>query len=778
MSAGPSTEPRPEPERPSFLPTGKAAKRLRIRRRRNDGLSKFFVGVGGISVIVALFFIFIYLFIEVFPMLRPVAADRQSESVIPGNEHQEVAPELTETGPDATFYIALERYLEVGVRFAGDGRVVFFEPNSGDVLHEERLEVPEGVEIVSVAAGEPRTQVVALGLSDGTAIVVRHDYDLTYPDGVRKVLPKVEYPLGDDPVQIDLTGQALGRLGIQRGSTGGYIISAYTSDGRLLLVSYAATTNFMTREVSLERKAVELPRPENPISSILVSMTLHDLIVGDFDGNLYYYDIRNLNNVELVDSESVIADGEEVSALNFLLGTVSIIVGGGDGSLTQWMLVRDDSVNRRLFNHVREFEKHSSSVTSINPEYSRKGFITGDESGNIKVHFSTSGKTLLNRPLSDSAIRHAMLSPYADGFIAVDAVGKYFFYRMDNPHPQVSMQALWGKVQYEGYADGLHMWQSSSATDEFEPKFSLVPMTVGTIKAAFFAMLFAMPVAILGAIYSAYFMTPKMRSLVKPCIELMEALPTVILGFLAGLWLAPFIEANLPIMITLTLGIPLGVVIAGFIWSRLPREVRTAVPAGWEAALLIPVILGVGALCIWTSPLMQVTFFNGDMRQWFTDVGINYDQRNAMIVGIAMGFAVIPTIFSISEDAIFDVPKHLTQGSLALGATPWQTMVGVVLLTASPGLFSAVMIGLGRAVGETMIVLMASGNSPIVNFNIFEGLRTLSANIAVEMPETEVGGTHYRILFLSALILFGLTFVFNTAAEVVRQRLRKKYASL
>ena len=177
-------------------------------------------------------------------------------------------------------------------------------------------------------------------------------------------------------------------------------------------------------------------------------------------------------------------------------------------------------------------------------------------------------------------------------------------------------------------------------------------------------------------------------------------------------------------------------------------------------------------------PVIEILFFSGDLRQWLTDVGITYDQRNALVVGIAMGFAVIPTIYSISEDAVFNVPKHLTQGSLALGATPWQTMAKVVLLTASPGIFSAVMIGFGRAVGETMIVLMATGNSPVVNFNIFEGMRTLSANIAVEMGETAVGGTHYRILFLAALVLFILTFVLNTAAELVRQRLRRKYSSL
>ena len=179
------------------------------------------------------------------------------------------------------------------------------------------------------------------------------------------------------------------------------------------------------------------------------------------------------------------------------------------------------------------------------------------------------------------------------------------------------------------------------------------------------------------------------------------------------------------------------------------------------------------------SGQLETILFHGTLRDWFkTELGIGYDQRNAMVVGVAMGFAVIPTIFSIAEDAIFSVPKHLTVGSLALGATTWQTMTRVVLLTASPGIFSAVMIGFGRAVGETMIVLMATGNTPVMDMSVFQGLRTLAANIAVEMPESEVDSTHYRVLFLSALVLFTFTFVFNTLAEVIRQRLREKYSSL
>ena len=113
-------------------------------------------------------------------------------------------------------------------------------------------------------------------------------------------------------------------------------------------------------------------------------------------------------------------------------------------------------------------------------------------------------------------------------------------------------------------------------------------------------------------------------------------------------------------------------------------------------------------------------------------------------------------------------------GSLALGATPWQTLVFVVLPTASPGIFSGLMIGLGRAVGETMIVLMATGNTPIMDWNIFNGFRTLSAHIAVELPEAVQNSTHFRTLFLAALTLFLMTFVLNTVAEAIRLRFRRK----
>ena len=168
-----------------------------------------------------------------------------------------------------------------------------------------------------------------------------------------------------------------------------------------------------------------------------------------------------------------------------------------------------------------------------------------------------------------------------------------------------------------------------------------------------------------------------------------------------------------------------------------------------------------------------------DFRLWWPHLtGAKFEQRNSLVVGFMMGFAVIPIIFTISEDAISNVPGALRSGSLALGASRWQTAMRVVLPTASAGIFSAMMIGLGRAVGETMIVVMATGNTPVMDFNIFSGMRTLSANIAVELPEAPLHSTLYRALFLGAMILFLMTFVVNTVAEILRQHLREKYKTI
>jgi phosphate transport system permease protein len=223
--------------------------------------------------------------------------------------------------------------------------------------------------------------------------------------------------------------------------------------------------------------------------------------------------------------------------------------------------------------------------------------------------------------------------------------------------------------------------------------------------------------------------------------------------------------------------LPLVFIVGIVLWRLVPEERRMRMPVGWEIIFVIPLILVAYTIVSSVSLPVESTIFAGNFKQWLYEVlGLTYDQRNSLVVGFALGFAVIPIIFTISEDALSNVPESLTSASLALGASRWQTVRKVVLPAASGGIFAAVMLGFGRAIGETMIVLMATGNTPIMDMSPFNGFRAMSACIAVEIPEAPVGGTLFRVLFLIAFLLFIFTFIINSLSAIIGDRLRKKYA--
>ncbi|QAU36133.1 ABC transporter permease subunit [Janthinobacterium sp. 17J80-10] len=730
-----------------------------------DRLFKHLMSIGGISVIVAISAIFFYLASVVVPLFTPPAIEQESQFAAPGAAGQDTAA------------LSSEEQREIGIRVGAAGAISFFSFGTGKVLATHAIKLPEGARVTSYANGERRTYALGFGLSDGRVVLAKQGYQVTYPDNKRLITPSIEYPLGEEPLVIDPQGKAISQLAIQQSEDGSTIV-ALTDDGRLLVSAVSITNNLMTGEAKSQVEQSEIIMPPADIRRLLVESKQRELYVLHGDRALARYDIGDKSQPRLIETVQLTDASEKVTSLTMLSGGFSIIVGTNRGNLAQWFPVRKES-NNFVLTRIRSFEPMQGAVTALAPEFNRKAFIAGDSQGNLGSYFATSNRQLFVKNLATEPLTVLGIPPRGNGYLAQDSGGKVYSAAVHNDHPEVSFSSLWQKVWYESYEAPDYVWQSSAANSDFEPKFSLAPLTYGTVKAAAYAMLISIPLALLGAIFTGYFMTPKMRTIVKPSIEMMGALPTVILGFLAGLWLAPLVENNLAGILLSIVFLPVSMVGSAWLWQLLPEDWRNRVPPGWEAALQLPVVAFMLWLFFQIGHPIEAAFFGGDLPSWFSnELGISYDQRNSLVVGIAMGFAVTPNIFSIAEDAIFSVPKHLTSGSLALGATPWQTLVGVVLLTASPGIFSAVMIGLGRAVGETMIVLMATGNTAVMDFSMFSGFRTLSANIGVEMPEAGVGETHYRLLFLSALVLFAFTFIVNTFAELVRQRMREKYSTI
>ena len=738
---------------------------VRHRKKRNlkDQLAKYSIGFGGISVIIAITLIFFYLLYEVAPLFKSASIDYVSEYQIPAPEHGK------------TLYSAIEEQSEKAMRLTDQGKVVFFNAIDGTIHSVVDLPLSNGQRVTSVAEADPSSRTVAAGLNDGSVFLFKHSYKHTYPNDVRVIDPFIEYPFGKEPIELDDDGLPLTRVALTLTESAILVVAA-NSENALFAKRFTKEEDFLSGETRLEPEDVELPPLSFEPEFVIAEPGMRWLFVATQKGKIQVLDLFGSDGASINSTVAIGDTGTRIVDMRLLLGGSSLLVADNHDQVSQWFMVRDDD-NAYSLQKVRSFEHSGGDILDLAIEHRRKGFVVVDADGELAMFNTTAHSRALVEAVSDSKIARVTLSPRSNHALIETSDGNMRWWHIDNEHPEISLSALWGEVWYEGYQEPDYIWQSSAANNDFEPKYSLSPLAFGTLKAAFYAMLVATPLAICGALYTAYFMSPALRRKVKPSIELMEALPTVILGFLAGLFFAPFMEKHLPGVFAILIITPLLILAFGFIWANLPNTIRQKVPEGWDPLLLIPILIAGGWFSLEISPALEQAFFGGDMRSWLTnEAGIDFDQRNALVVGAAMGFAVIPTIFSITEDAVFSVPKHLTYGSLALGATQWQTMVRVILPTASPGIFSAVMIGMGRAVGETMIVLMATGNTPIMDINIFEGMRTLSANIAVEMPESEVGSTHYRILFLAAFVLFLFTFVVNTLAEWVRQRLRNRYS--
>lgn len=813
MAQTPSQTSPPEPEsgRSRLRSTRTARSRLVA-----DRIARWMVTGGGLAIIASILAILLFILVEVWPLTREARVEQVAS---------QPAPEATAPGtaPLAAGTVDEHRTHLVGLGTDGIARIVRLADGatigSVDVVgtalaprpagqdegdDEPATSPPTARRPAVVGVGQAPGGVLTAALSDGHILAVPIDFRVRFEGQERKTEPVIGEAVvfdlfadhdgfgdGDAPSRpagpADATSGQSPRLAAMTAWTarldddGAGAAAAQLADGRLVLVERTVRQGFLSSKVE-----ETVRRFEAPVSYRLSAMELDgrrdNLYAGTPGGELLWWTVgaNGPENLQVVS-----AGGSAISALSLLIGDRTLVVGQHDGELSAWFPVEPESSGGgdRL-TRIRTFPPQAGGVVEIRSSPRSKGFLAIGDGGRLGLYHSTSGRLLWRGALEADAGANAprvldlAFAPKANAAYVLthDRVAAF---AIDNPHPETTWKTLFGKVWYEGYDEPTFVWQSSSGTDDFEPKLSLTPLLVGTLKGTFYSLLLAIPLGILGAMYLSHFMHPAFKRYIKPVIEIMAALPSVVLGFLAGLWLAPRLEQIMPAVFLMLLVLPALVLLTGWLWSLLPRTFRNRVPTGAEMFLFLVALAAGIWLAIELEPVFEAVVFGGDFPTWLRETtGLPFDQRNAIVVGIAMGFAVIPIIFAISEDAFANVPSNLVAGSLALGANRWQTVTRVVLPTASPGIFSAVMVGFGRAVGETMIVLMATGNTPIMDWNPFNGFRTLSANIAVEIPEAPLGGTLYRTLFLAALLLFLVTFVINTVSELVRHRLRERYSKL
>ncbi|MEX2607875.1 MAG: ABC transporter permease subunit [Kiritimatiellia bacterium] len=689
---------------------------------------------------------------------------------------------------------------------------------------------------------------------------------VTFRDGVLELTPENQYRLQtvaievNDPAMLE-AGASIERVDISL-KLDSPVIAAVSSTRTLHLKEIDSRYNMMTGKtvIQLFGGSLKLDSKEEELPEYVRLAGLGDnMFLGWPDGRLIRVDTRRATDMSVMEEVNLLTDGRgEITLVEFLVGKTSLVVGDDLGNISVWFRIKPagaDTVDGALLVRAHDLAPVPGKVSAFAASKLSRQIAVADDRGNINLYYVTNRRKLgeLKESTLAGTVYGMALSPKDDGLFAWGPEG-YYKWELDIPHPEINLQQVFGKVWYEGYNGPEHVWQSSSGTDDFEAKYGLMPLIFGTIKATVYSLLIGVPLAIMAALYTSEIMQPKLRAKVKPTIEMMASLPSVVLGFLAALVIAPAVEDHVPALLASFVVIPFSLLLGAHLWQLLSHNWAARMSPLRIPAMLLFLWVGF-ILSGWVGPWTENFFFLGDIKLWLSTregtgiggwmlllmplsgvfvmyanarwvtpvmkrrfvsvarltytladfgrfllstltafllawilssllsvIGLDprgsyidtYVQRNALIVGFIMGFAIIPIIYTLCEDALSAVPETLRAASLGAGATPWQTATRIIIPTAASGFFSAVMIGFGRAVGETMIVLMAAGNTAVMEWNMFNGFRTLSANIAVELPEAVKDGTHYRMLYLAALSLFIMTFVLNSLAETVRQRFRKR----
>lgn len=886
-------------------------KRTRLSVRMGDIISKRLITIGGIGTIVAVSSVFLFLFGVVAPLFLPALVTNPAKLPAPwGNdeivrftidEYQTMAWSLSSNGQLRIFRLDTGEDVDKLEIFSATEHQITstsFSIGSNDfalgfsdgTVQLGKLEfIPSFLERSDVP---PEIKDLPVG---GIATFNKEVLQKT-PQGQfrsQHISATIAEPLkvADSPIELitHLTSGEDEDAAISSNSESSFIFYAGAEKLQFCRVAETQIENDFTGEVEIETEliSVDLPLPASRTSApfrLLLSARGDNAFVAWQDGVMVRYNVRKRGTAILVEEINLLrsTDNATLTTCDFILNRETILCGDSTGQIRAWFRRRHGrKTDKDLFELVlgHEFSSSGQPVTAFGSSSHSRTVAVGYQNGDVRLFHITTDQELpfvLNssdqnasansdfgqwfgprqRKLNigqGEAIQRILLAPKDDGIVAATKT-QLWRAEFDAAHPEATLSALFQPVWYEGYSKPENIWQSSYGSTGPEMKLGLGPLIFGTIKATFYTMLFGAPLALLAAIYTSEFLSNRMRSRIKPMIEMMASLPSVVLGFLAALVFAPVIETMVPTTLAAFVMLPLAYLLGSYLWQMIPKQLFQRLQRYRFSFLFLPLAVGffaavqagpwaerllfagnikawmsgrVGSgssawlllflpICSVATVFLMVSVVNPFLRQhtdrlsrgWFAQLntlkfiagtvfaglvafGISwslsstgfdprgsfvdkYEQKNVLVVGFVMGFAVIPIIYTIADDALSTVPNHLRSASLGCGATQWQTSINIVIPTAMSGLFSALMIGLGRAVGETMIVLMAGGNTPVTDWNIFNGFRTLSANIAVELPEAVKDSTHYRTLFLAALTLFVLTFLVNTIAEVVRLRFRRR----
>ena len=338
--------------------------------------------------------------------------------------------------------------------------------------------------------------------------------------------------------------------------------------------------NLLTGERRAQVTRTQLPSLPQGVkaNSILLTEKADQVLVAESSGTVYRYNTADLNNPVLAETLRVVPASSSLTAFGFLLGGQSLVVGGSDGSLNIFFLLKKegaDTKDGQTLQLTRSFDRLPSPPVRFEPAITGKNFAVADAKGNIGVYHGTSQKLLVQFPSDAKTREHRtiLLSPRMDGLLILQGDSRVRFWEFSVPHPETTTRTLFRKVWYEGYPEPTYTWQSSAMSEDYEPKFSLIPLIFGTIKAAFYSLLFAIPIAILGAIYTSEFVTLKVRAIVKPTMEMMASLPSVVLGFVAALVMAPVVETWIAAVLLVFLVVPAALMIAAYLWQMIPLRI-------------------------------------------------------------------------------------------------------------------------------------------------------------------------------------------------------------